>query len=498
MVYINMLNHIKNLSIMGSVLIVILLIIRKKFEGDFSAKWSYSLWGFVLIRFFIPILPKPVSRYLTIYHFFFMSKYDFRATDLIFGSESNIISSYKVVNKSYSLTETISQSLDKTSDYFFVVFWALGISLMSLILFSSWMRIRKIVANSWEMPPLSRMFRVRIGDPNLFGSRIIRIRVSNQIRVPLTTGIRRPYIIFPEHLYNLTSEKEKYFILLHEYVHIKRNDVFFTYASIIICVFNWFNPLVWIAYILSKRDCELACDESVLEQLCQGDSKAYGLTIVKTLEYISVESSQSYPFLNKVLAKGMISSRKEIGNRINRVAEYRRKNRIVIVMSLVVLLGLSIFTLNDGSNEKRGLVYIYDELSSYLGESDVELIDRLGEHPYQKYNVQAKAAQSYVFSYDFIGSTVQFWFEVQCDSGTKVVEEITMNQYDSICQGMGNNALQEILSEKYMSEPEVVENDYFIKYQFVKVDRADRLYRVSFNLDKMTQRLYSISIEGII
>lgn len=497
MSYISLFSFVKNLSIMGSVLIIILVVFRRYFKNEFSAKWSYSLWGLVLIRFILPVLPKPISRYLTIYKFFFMNKYTYKASDLIFGRKSDVINHYTIIDKTFTLNETIAQSFDRGWSYYLAIGWAIGVVILSSVLILAWLRVRNIRRDSWEMVPRKDTNVVKKCLEQVPIRKKVHMRISNKISVPLASGIIKPIIILPEQLYNIMNEEELSYIVMHELVHIKRRDVLFTYMSSIICVINWFNPLVWGAYLLSKRDCELACDESVLELLSADEAKAYGLTILKTLEYISKKRPDSYKMMNIVLVKTLISNRKEIGGRISNVACYEKKPQVVVFMSLAILLSLSVFSLNDGSNEKRGHVYLFEEIPRYLGLTDKALIDSLGEYPYQKYNVDTMGGQPYVFSYDFIGTEVQFWFDGTIDSDDKSVEEITLSRYAGISRGMAEKEVQERFDSEFRRRPIQSTNAYFIKYEFVNQGVKGENYKVTFNIDKLSKKLYSISIEAV-
>ena len=58
------------------------------------------------------------------------------------------------------------------------------------------------------------------------------------------------------------------YVLAHEYVHIRRFDSIRKLVLIVVLCVHWFNPLVWVMYILANRDIELSCDEAVVAVLC--------------------------------------------------------------------------------------------------------------------------------------------------------------------------------------------------------------------------------------
>ena len=80
---------------------------------------------------------------------------------------------------------------------------------------------------------------------------------------PFVMGIVKPRIYLPGDL----SEKEQAYIILHEQFHIRRFDHIVKLAAFAALCIHWFNPLVWIAFLLSCRDMEMSCDEAVIKKL---------------------------------------------------------------------------------------------------------------------------------------------------------------------------------------------------------------------------------------
>ena len=127
--------------------------------------------------------------------------------------------------------------------------------------------------------------------------RKIRVRQSDRIRSPLTYGIFRPVILLPAAL-DMEDESRLNYILAHEYVHIKRFDYVWKFIFAAVLCVHWFNPLVWLMYVLANRDIELSCDETVL-RICGQKSKAdYGLTLLDLAEE-NVRTSFAYSHFSK-------------------------------------------------------------------------------------------------------------------------------------------------------------------------------------------------------
>ena len=106
-------------------------------------------------------------------------------------------------------------------------------------------------------------------------------------------GVLHPVILMPKQTDWRNIEQLQY-IFSHEYVHISRFDaiakLIATYA---LCV-HWFNPFVWVMYILFNRDIELACDESIIRQFGEESKSAYSFMLI----HMEARKSGLSPFCN--------------------------------------------------------------------------------------------------------------------------------------------------------------------------------------------------------
>ena len=91
------------------------------------------------------------------------------------------------------------------------------------------------------------------------------------IETPFVCGIIRPRIYLPGTL----EEHEKNYIVLHEKIHIKRGDNVTRMLAFLALTLHWFNPLVWVAFVLSAKDMEMSCDEAVIRKIGSGSKKEY-------------------------------------------------------------------------------------------------------------------------------------------------------------------------------------------------------------------------------
>lgn len=108
----------------------------------------------------------------------------------------------------------------------------------------------------------------------------IRIRTSAAISAPLSYGLLRPTVLLPAGT-DWQDEEQLTYILTHEYIHIRRGDLFWKLLLAGALCLHWFDPLVWAMYFCASRDLELACDEAVVRALGLGIRKNYACALLQ-------------------------------------------------------------------------------------------------------------------------------------------------------------------------------------------------------------------------
>ena len=145
---------------------------------------------------------------------------------------------------------------------------------------------------------------------------------------PLTYGIFRPVIIVPANL-DLADGAAK-LALEHEYVHARRFDLVFKLVLTAALAVHWFNPAVWLMYLLAQRDIELACDEAVLRILGTGGRADYARAL------LSMEERRGpLPALRVSFGANRTKER------IKAIMKYRKRSALAIVLAAVLTLGLA-------------------------------------------------------------------------------------------------------------------------------------------------------------
>ncbi|EOT26586.1 hypothetical protein C805_00686 [Eubacterium sp. 14-2] len=113
--------------------------------------------------------------------------------------------------------------------------------------------------------------------------RRVQVRQTDLLATPMTYGVLRPVILLPGGM-EWENSRQMELVLTHELVHICRFDVLRKLLLVTgICV-HWWNPLVWVMYVLAGRDMELACDERVIRHFGQESGKMYALSLISLAE----------------------------------------------------------------------------------------------------------------------------------------------------------------------------------------------------------------------
>lgn len=116
--------------------------------------------------------------------------------------------------------------------------------------------------------------------------RPLSVKVSRAVSSPLTYGFLNPVILLPPE-YENADERSLGFVLEHEFAHIRHFDALKKLVCTAALCVHWFNPLMWVLYLLYNRDMELWCDESVIKKFGATSRAQYARLL------ISIEESRS-------------------------------------------------------------------------------------------------------------------------------------------------------------------------------------------------------------
>ncbi len=283
------------MSLSGGAVIIAVTIIRAVLINRLPKKTFLFLWSLAFIRLLVPFsIP---------YTFSFYSLFNTNSspedttalltlTELLTSSSENLTVSPSIGG--VALTDKTLFSWDLLWLTGFIVFMVIFATcyLFCLQNFKTSLPISTDYVRNWL-----REHSIR---------RNISVRQSDRISSPLTYGVLRPVILLPKTV-DLNNRQQLEFIFKHELVHICHFDlVTKLIATITLCI-HWFNPFVWIMYILLNRDLELSCDEAVIQQSNKATRADYARTLISMEEHRSVPSLLFSNFSKNVMEERIVA-----------------------------------------------------------------------------------------------------------------------------------------------------------------------------------------------
>lgn len=185
------------------------------------------------------------------------------------------------------------------------------------------------------------------------------IKQSEVVDSPFVLGFFRPVIYLP---YDL-EESDMAYVIAHEQAHIRRRDHWWKPLGFLLLAVYWFNPVMWLAYILLCRDIEAACDEKVIANMDIDAMRGYSNALISCS--VHRRSIAACP-----LAFGEIG----VKERVKRVMNYKKPAFWILLVALVLSVAAAVCFLTNPKEEKTYFadqllcVEIQDSNGSVLGE----------------------------------------------------------------------------------------------------------------------------------
>lgn len=246
----NIFLRLLNLSISAGWLVLAIIAFRFLFKK--APKWIVCLlWAMVAIRLVCPISIESI--------FSLVPSAETVPQEIIYAKDPQIHTGIDSLNSTINpiINETLAPepltSANPAQILCIVAWnvWIVGMIAMILYAIISYIRIR---------------FKVRASIKKEKG-----VYATDNIDTPFILGVIRPKIYLPSSM----NEEDIEHVLAHEKAHLSRLDHLWKPLGYLLLSIYWFNPLMWLAYILLCRDIELACDEKVIGKMEAEGKKAY-------------------------------------------------------------------------------------------------------------------------------------------------------------------------------------------------------------------------------
>jgi len=268
-------NWMMQTGLMVSLLILIILLIRRPFARAFGANAAYALWSLPLIRLCFPVVSIPAH---------WMPR-AFRLTPT--QPPSNSI---EAAAPSFGVNAAASDAFSEPAAAvisspslmsILLIIWA-GVAALWLVfqLIQQGQFKASLIANS-ETISDALAAEVSSAAQQMDLKASPHVRLSNDTIGPLVTGVINPVIILPKTFETEFETEQRKFALTHELAHLKRKDLWVALTALVFRAVNWPNPLVHFAAHRLRADQEAACDAYVV-RLTGGEAiHSYAETLVK-------------------------------------------------------------------------------------------------------------------------------------------------------------------------------------------------------------------------
>ena len=396
-----------NMSISASWLILAVLILRLVLKK--APKWvNVLLWGIVAVRLICPLSFESALSLIPSSETFPLD-IEMAAKPTIDSGVPAINSVVNPVLSSFAPPQHVLTSANPLQIWIPIlnIIWLIGVgSLLLYTAVSYWRLCRKVDT------------AVRYKD-NIFQ--------SEHVSSPFVLGLIKPRIYLP---FKLDGQNLEH-VVAHEKAHIHRKDHWWKPLGFFLLTIHWFNPLMWLAYVLLCRDIELACDEKVIKELDNEQRAGYTQALVACS--VNRRMIAACP-----LAFGEVG----VKERVKSVMNYKKPAFWVIILAVIACVIVAVCFLTNpkqdsytlrivvpaGSQEK--FVYTDEEISTIKNTIKIWSGDGLGDTEVLLFPVNKTTETGYTATYITRGMPVEFdaekdtWFKIGVNMQNSTNEDI--------------------------------------------------------------------------
>lgn len=313
-----------------SALILAVLLVRAIFKNRVPKRMVYTLWLVVLVKLCLPgtlvslpVLPAeeaaaPVQRVE-------LPAQPFPAQQ----PAQAVTQPQKPVQQPVSPAQEAAEAPAKplTAMQIFQIVWAGGSALLGSWLLGTWL-----------------VFTVRLHKSRRFLGRQgrTRIYISSTVKSPCLAGLV-PAVYLTEDVLQTDSTE---LILRHELTHLRHLDFLWSLCRTAAVIVYWWNPFIWLAAILSKRDAELACDEAVAAGLSDAQRLAYARTILAQTPRKAAALSLAGP---------------PVRERILFLTKKQRTSVLCVILALLLIVSAAGCSITELTRQKTGEITLPEE-----------------------------------------------------------------------------------------------------------------------------------------
>lgn len=343
---------ILSLSLSGTILILLLLLLCPLYKNRLSKRWQYYIWLLVIVRLLLPLTPKtsivgnlfkqaeerieqntPNSTHLSSAD----SSVSLR-TERISSTELGDIDSSGTVDidsdtdiyappAENTVNDKLRIGMSENILLSFGILW-LGTAVLLLVrkitIYQSFVKYVNAASTPVDDMILLERFGQILDENHVHGT--IDLRVNGIVASPLLIGFAHAIIVLPT---TDLSEEDFYYTVLHELTHYKRKDMFYKWLVQLTVCLHWFNPFVYWMERNINRLCELSCDERVIAPFSEYSRKLYGDTLIH-----AISTGGSY---KDTLASVTLNESKELlKGRLDAIMKYKKIPKIIQTAAIFI------------------------------------------------------------------------------------------------------------------------------------------------------------------
>ena len=395
-----------NMSISASWLILAVLILRLVLKK--APKWvNVLLWGIVAVRLICPFSFESALSLIPSAETFPEKVISGPSFDIQTGISpvDNRINDY--LGDRYFEGVTVPANNGNNIMTILTIVWIIGILLLGAYTIISYRRLHREIDTA-----------VHYRD-NIFQ--------SENVSSPFVLGIINPRIYLPFSM----NEQDLEHVVAHEQAHIRRKDHWWKPLGFLLLTIHWFNPLMWLSYVLLCRDIELACDEKVIKELGNEQRADYTQALVACS--VNRRMIAACP-----LAFGEVG----VKERVKSVMNYKKPAFWGVVLAVIACVIVAVCFLTNPKQDRYTLrivvpagsqeefVYTDEEVSTVRNSIKIWSGDGLGDTEVLLFPVNKTAETGYTATYLTHGMPVEFdaekdtWFKIGVNMQNPTNEDI--------------------------------------------------------------------------
>lgn len=341
-------------SVAMSVLILLFIAITPLLSKRYAAKWRYYAWLVIVIGLIIPFRPHldtaliqmdiPVAPSY-IQQMILGNAGTVGDNNSQTGIQQMMSRNAGNVGDNNSQIVTIRQKLAAIPWYQ----WADFLWIVGAVIFISYHGIRHLrflkIVKRWSQEVSDQQTQDTLqGLQANLESKHVKLRVCPCITSPMMIGFINPVILLPSTNFPVDDMA---FILKHEMVHFKRKDLWYKSLVLLATAIHWFNPVVYLMARAIAVQCEISCDEEVVQSTDMDKRQQYSEAIIRVIK------NQSR--MQTTFSTNFYGGKKEMKNRILSIMDTTKKKTGVFILCIVLIGTMGIGTLFASANTSGDL-----------------------------------------------------------------------------------------------------------------------------------------------